>query len=67
MESAFIKGLCIVPFDAVSYARNLIIFVHVSNFLFAHLKRSNLTAHLKTEVESAVCVALVIDEHQSGS
>lgn len=39
----------------------------VSNFLFADLKRSILSAHLKTEVESAVCVALVIDEHQSCS
>ena len=65
MESAFIKGLCIVPFDAVSYARNLIIFVHVSNFVFAHLKRSNLAAHFKTEVESAICVARIIGEPQN--
>lgn len=39
----------------------------VSNFLFALLKRSLLTVHLKIEVETFMCVALVIDKHQSHS
>lgn len=33
--SAFVKCLCIAPFYAVSCAKNWIMLVHVSNFLFA--------------------------------
>lgn len=64
IESSFIKRVFIVPFDAGFLCQTFML-VHVSKFLFAHLKHSIQTAHLKTQVERAIYVALLIDEVRS--